>query len=75
MIQLNPPTGSQSNDRLNSHEAAAFLLLKPQTLENWRCQRRNQIPFIKVGSRVQYRRADLEAFLASRTVGVSAVAE
>ena len=47
-------------------EAAAFLKMKPATLEQWRwrgCGPR----FMKVGRSCRYRRADLESYLDGAT--------
>ncbi len=52
--------------------AAKILDVKPGTLEVWRSTGRYQIPYVKVGRLAKYRRDDLNAWLASRTVGVSA---
>jgi excisionase family DNA binding protein len=52
---------------LTTEEAAAYLGIKPRSLEVWRCVGRYGIPFIKVGRLVKYRKADLDAFLAART--------
>lgn len=57
---------------LTNDEAAAYLGVAPQTLTIWRCVKRYAIPYIKVGSRIRYRREDLDAWLASRTVGPQA---
>ena len=50
-------------------EAAGYLGVLPQTLCSWRCTRRYNLPFIKVGRLVRYRPEDLEAFLQERTFG------
>lgn len=66
------PLGKQLLGRaglLNNVEAAEYLGVAPQTLTIWRCVKRHNIPFMKVGSRVKYRQEDLDAWLASRTVG------
>jgi len=55
-------------DLLDDKQAAAFLTLKPQTLAIWRCTKRYDLPYIRVGRLIRYRRADLENFLANRTV-------
>ena len=52
---------------LNEKAAANFLDVEPGTLSVWRSTGRYKIPFIKVGHLVRYRRADLEAWLDSRT--------
>ena len=53
---------------LTEAEAADYLSVEPQTLCAWRCTRRYNLPFIKVGRLVRYRPEDVEAFLESRTV-------
>jgi excisionase family DNA binding protein len=58
---------------LTRKEAADYLGLKPQTLAVWHCTGRYGLPVVKVGRSCRYRLADLEAWLAARTVG--AVAE
>jgi excisionase family DNA binding protein len=52
---------------LTTQQAADHLGVTPQTLAVWRCTRRYAVPFVKVGSKVRYRRADLDRFLRSRT--------
>ena len=54
---------------LTEAEAADYLGVEPQTLCAWRCTRRYNLPFIKVGRLVRYRPEDVEAFLEERTVG------
>lgn len=53
-------------------QAAAFLDVKPTTLQVWRCTKRYPLPFVKVGRLVRYRQSDLDAFLRSRTQGGAA---
>lgn len=60
-------------DLLPATDAAAILGVTPGTLEVWRCTRRYPLPFVKIGRLVKYRRADLAAFIASRTVGAAPV--
>jgi excisionase family DNA binding protein len=68
IIQAAVPTPSLVRRELLDEKAAAELLdIAPGTLSVWRSTGRYRIPFIKVGRRVRYRRADLEAWLASRT--------
>ena len=60
-------------EKLLSPDAAAEVLgIAPKTLAVWRCSGRYALPFVKVGRLVRYRRADLEAFLARRTVAPNA---
>jgi len=55
---------------LNREEAAAYLGgIKPQTLAAWQSTGRYKIPVVKVGRCCRYRKADLDRFIAARTVG------
>jgi excisionase family DNA binding protein len=60
-------TASLSSDLLPSAEAAAYLGVREQTLAVWRSTGRYDLRFIKSGRLVRYRRADLDAWLESRT--------
>ena len=55
------------DDLLSEIQAADILGLKAGTLRIWRSNGRYKLPFIKVGSRVRYRRADLAIWLHRRT--------
>jgi excisionase family DNA binding protein len=63
---LQPQTNLFGNDA-----AAAYLGVTPRTLEVWRCTKRHQIPYIKVGRLVKYRPAVLDTWLAAQTVGAA----
>lgn len=64
------PTLIPPKDEIFSNTVAAeYIGVTPRTLEVWRCTKRYQIPFIKVGRLVKYRKSALDAFLESRTVG------
>ena len=52
---------------VNEREAARILDTKPSTLSVWRSTGRYGLPFIKIGRKVRYRRADLTAWIESRT--------
>jgi excisionase family DNA binding protein len=54
-------------DLLSPKAAAQYLHLQPHTLAVWRCNRQH-LPFIKLGSRILYRRSDLDAYLDACTV-------
>lgn len=66
-IAASPEIAQRGRDLLDEKAAADFLDLKPGTLSVWRSTGRYQIPFVKVGHLVRYRRADLETWLKSRT--------
>jgi excisionase family DNA binding protein len=52
---------------LSSEQAAAYLGVTKSTLATWRCTGRYAIPFVKVGRKVRYRKADLDRFFEQRT--------
>lgn len=52
---------------LTNIEAAAYIGVSPHTLEMWRSNKRYDIPYIKVGHLVKYRRTALDAWLERRT--------
>jgi excisionase family DNA binding protein len=59
----------KANGLMTNEEAAAYLGVTPRTLEVWRCTKRHNIAYIKVGRLVKYTKKSLDNFLASRTVG------
>ena len=59
---------------LTEHEAAIYLDVTPGTLSVWRSTGRYNVPFIKVGRNVRYKRNDLEAWLNQRTRSSGATA-
>jgi excisionase family DNA binding protein len=67
-------TAVLSSDLLTREQVAEILGIKPQTVSVWHCTHRYGFHrlAIRVGARVRYRRSDLDAWLASRTVGASA---
>lgn len=54
---------------LNRTEAAFILGIKPQTLAVWKSNKRYNLPCIKVGRSVRYRKEDLEAFVTANVQG------
>jgi len=56
------------NELLTEREAAAILAVKPATLNTWRCLGRHDLPFVRVGRAIRYRRADVLAFIEANTV-------
>lgn len=54
-------------DLVSEDQAAEIIQVKKGTLAVWRSTGRYNIPFIKIGSKVRYRLADLEAWLMTRT--------
>ena len=58
---------SPTSDLLNEVQAAVILDTSVGTLQVWRSTGRYKIPFIKIGRNVRYKRADIEAWIESRT--------
>lgn len=57
-----------STDLMTPGAAAAYIKIEASTLAMWRSTKRYPLPYVKVGRRVFYRKAHLDAFLAARTV-------
>lgn len=53
---------------ITTKEAAVCLGVQPTTLEIWRSTGRCGPPFIRIGRAVRYKLADLDAWVAARTV-------
>jgi excisionase family DNA binding protein len=63
---------NEFKSRLTRKEAADYIGISPQTLANWACTGRQQIPFYKVGKKkVIYHKTDLDVYLASVRCAVS----
>ncbi|NBQ67605.1 MAG: DNA-binding protein [Nitrosomonadaceae bacterium] len=59
-----------SDDQLlNSRQAADYLGIAVETLNVWRCTKRYDLSYIKVGRLVKYRKSALDSFLERRTQG------
>jgi hypothetical protein len=58
---------------VNTKQASTFLGLAPETLEVWRCTRRQKLPYLKVGRSVRYLLGDLRKFQDSCKVGADNV--
>ena len=54
-------------DLIDCQETAEILGISKSALEAWRTTGRYQLPFIKVGRNVRYRRSDVLEWLDSRT--------
>jgi len=52
-------------------EAAKLLGVSPDTLAVWRCKKRYDLAYVKVGRSVKYREADVEKFIESRLQSAS----
>lgn len=50
---------------MNQAEAAIYLGTTVPTLNTFRCTGKNKIPFVRWGSRIRYRKEDLDTFIES----------
>lgn len=72
LISTNPPLERAKAENVNlltEKQAAVRLQVSPATLQVWRCTRRVNLPFVKVGRLVRYRAEDLQAFIDSNLNG------
>lgn len=60
---------AHSDPMLPNATAAGYLGITPHTLNVWRCNKRFNIPYIKVGGSVKYRQSTLDNFLLQQTIG------
>lgn len=56
-----------SSKLLTEEQTAAYLGVEPATLAVWRCKKRYDLPYVKVGRLVRYLERDIAAFVAKRT--------
>jgi excisionase family DNA binding protein len=52
---------TNTQELLTDKEAAQFLRLSPLTL--WRLRKKGELPFVRLATKLLYRRADLIAFI------------
>lgn len=57
-----------SSPLLTRKEAAAYLGIKPQTLDVWASTKRYNLRYIKVGRLAKYHLQDLDDFIIQRTI-------
>ncbi|TCO73706.1 helix-turn-helix domain-containing protein [Chromatocurvus halotolerans] len=58
-----------SLDLITPGDVAELLGISQQTLAVWRCNGRYDLPYVKVGRYVRYRRDDVSAFVQRRCIG------
>lgn len=68
-INVSPPSqlSTIASPLVSRKEAARYLGLAPQTLAQWACGGRRHLPWVKIGRKVQYKKSDLDAFIATNT--------
>jgi excisionase family DNA binding protein len=62
------PSKRATPELLTTAQAADYLSIKAHTLEIWRCARRYELRFVRIGRNIRYRKEDLDSFLAAHTV-------
>lgn len=63
-----------SDPLLTRIQAAQYLHLSPTTLATWASTHRHDIPYIKLGRSVRYRKSDLDQYLSHNTYRVNPAA-
>ena len=53
---------------LRPDEVSEILQVDVETLNTWRCNKRYQLPYIKVGRCVRYKATDVYAFIQERRI-------
>ena len=66
---MGPRFAAPPSELLTRKQAADYLNIKVATLHNWASTKRYALPFVKIGRLARYRKKDLDAFIAQRTVG------
>lgn len=56
---------------MTTEQAAAYLAIKPATLQVWRSTNRRKLAYIKIGGQVRYRREDLDRFITDNLCNAS----
>jgi excisionase family DNA binding protein len=60
---MSEATSPKFADLMTRAEAARYLRISPLTLMRWTVHHKHDIPYLRVGGRVLYRREDLDLFL------------
>ncbi|SET40090.1 Helix-turn-helix domain-containing protein [Nitrosomonas marina] len=57
-----------NNDEVDPTVAAEIIGVKVNTLAAWRCTKKENIPFYKIGNKIRYKVSDLIAWKESKRV-------
>lgn len=52
---------------LTTAEVADLLGIAPQTLVDWRCKKRHNLGFVRIGRSIRYHPDEVQRFIDSRT--------
>lgn len=64
------PFAKPQSELLSRKAAAEYLQIKEQTLAVWTCTQRYELPIVKIGRLVRYKKSDLDKFIERRTKGL-----
>lgn len=67
-VQIQPQTVKALVALLTPSETARVLGVKEDTLTVWRCQKRYDLPYVKVGRNVRYKVEDVAEFIERQTI-------
>ena len=67
-VQIHPQTAKALVALLTPSETAKVLGVKEDTLTVWRCQKRYDLPYVKVGRNVRYKAKDVAEFIERQTI-------
>ena len=65
-VLKSPDQEQKPSDLLPPADVAGIFQVTVGTLAVWRCTGRYSLPFVKIGSKVFYRRSDISSFIESR---------
>ena len=57
-----------SNDLVSPQETADHLGLKVGTLAIWRCLKKTELPWVKVGRKIKYRPCDVQSYILNHRI-------
>lgn len=60
-----------SSNLVDTQTTSEILGVKPETLVVWRCTKRYDLPYVKIGRKVFYRESDIKKFIESRLVNLN----
>jgi excisionase family DNA binding protein len=78
MSKVNPASNAKAeiallqrfeSDLLTRDQAAAYLGIATRTLAIWKWAKRYDLPYVKIGRLVRYKRSDLDAFIRRHSSG------
>jgi len=65
------PLDKFQSNLLSRKEAATYLGVTEKTLAQWKCTKRYDLPVVKIGRLVKYKKSDLDKFIEKGTVGMA----